>query len=1092
VNPVKQSFDALRRGLIAVTGMLFLVGMAPATAGAVAPAQPAFKITSTISPTHLIPGDESGKAIYAIRVVNSGAAATDGTPIVISDELPEGVTNNPAGGGLISTITLSDPAQAEYPCEEGAVSKCEYPDVLAPGSVLHVFIPVNVSATAPSPAVNKVTVSGGGVAEASAVESTPVTDEPAAFGFQSIDNYMTDANGSAFTQAGGHPYSYTAHFQLTQEPKGNSRESAPVRNPRVILAKLPKGLVVNPGATEVRCTEAQFEASVQTECPAASAVGLAYPALNLFGFANAGVVGPLYNLEPPPGAAAAFGFAPGGFALFIHIIGSVDASGDYVLTAAAKDIAVFGQISGLDVELWGNPTDPSHDERRGVCAFTTHEICEAEFQDSPLLTAPTACGQPSPFTVEVTPYQEREDVIEGSAPLTDPEGNPISVDGCNKLEFAPTISAQPTTNLADTPSGLDFNLHQDQNTTAEGLSPAAIRDVSVTLPQGMTLNASAANGLDSCSEDQIGYQPRDGKVRFSAAPQSCPDAAKVGSVEVSTPLLDHKLPGAVYVAKPYENPFGSLLAIYLAIEDQESGIVAKLAGKVTPDPQTGQLTARFTESPELPLEDVSLHFFQGPRAALKSPLICGTHTTTSDLTPYSTPEGENATPSDSFQTTVAATGSGACPGSEAEAPNALSFSAGTAAPEAGAFSPFLLRLARADGTQRITGIDTTLPPGLTGKLAGIPYCPEGAIAQAKSREAPNQGAVEQASPSCPAASEVGSITVGAGAGISPLYVSGHAYLAGPYKGAQLSLVTIVPAVAGPFDLGTVVTRVALDVDLYSAQIHAKSDPLPTIIDGIPLDVRSIALRLNRPDFTLNPTSCEATQITGTVTSATGQAAQLKNSFQVGGCKSLAFKPKLALSLEGATRRSGHPALKAVLRFPGKGTSANIARAQVGLPHSEFLDQGNIGTVCTQPQLKARSCPAGSIYGRAKAWTPLLDKPLEGPVYLGAGFGHNLPDLVADLNGQIRVLLHGKVDTTRDNGIRNTFEAVPDAPVSKFVLEMKGGKRRGLLVNSENICRTEQRASVRFSAQNGKVLQLHPRIANSCGKKGRAGKKKGGK
>ena len=461
------------------------------------------------------------------------------------------------------------------------------------------------------------------------------------------------------------------------------------------------------------------------------------------------------------------------------------------------------------------------------------------------------------------------------------------------------------------------------------------------------------------------------------------------------------------------------------------------------------------------------------------------------MTPWSAPEAPSAAPTDSFAIATAAAGSGPCPASEAAAPNSPFFEAGTVTPTAAAYSPFVLRLTRPDGSQGLAGLTATLPQGLVGKLAGIPYCTEAQIALARSREAPELGASELASPACPAASALGTVTVGAGAGPTPLYVEGRAYLAGPYKGAPLSLVISTPAIAGPFDLGEVVVRAALRVDPTTAQIEAVADPLPQIIQGIPLDLRSLAVNLDRPGFTLNPTSCETKQISATATSPSGAAAPLQNRFQVGGCGALGFKPKLKLSLKGSTQRNGHPALRAVVTVPKKGSFANIAKAQVGLPHSEFLDQSNIGAVCTQPQLKADACPKKAIYGRAKAWTPLLDKPLEGPVYLGVGFGHKLPDLVADLNGQIRILLHGKVDTDKQEGIRNTFETVPDAPVSKFILEMKGGKK-GLIVNSTDICKGTHKAEVDFKAQNGKTKSFKAPIATSCGGGGKKTKGKGRK
>jgi hypothetical protein len=574
-------------------------------------------------------------------------------------------------------------------------------------------------------------------------------------------------------------------------------------------------------------------------------------------------------------------------------------------------------------------------------------------------------------------------------------------------------------------------------------------------------------------------------VRTDANPANCPADAKIGSVEVETPLLDHNLPAALYVAQPYQNPFGSLLAVYLTVHDEQTGVVSKLAGKVEADPQTGQLTTTFKDNPELPIEDVKLKVFGGPRAALKTPLACGTHTIASEIVPWSTPEGANANLTDSFQTSVAAAGSGACPGSEAQAPNAPGFSAGTIAPAAGAYSPFVLKLSREDGSQRLTGIDATLPKGLLAKLAGVSYCSEAQINQAKAREVPRQGALEQSSPSCPASSEVGSVVVGAGAGILPFYATGHAYLAGPYKGAPLSLVVITPAVAGPFDLGSVVVRSALYVNPETAQAHAVSDSLPSIIQGIPLDIRSIALKLDRPDFTLNPTSCDPMAILGSAATLAGQSAALRSPFQVGGCSALGFKPKLRISLKGATKRTGHPALTGVVTYP-KGNYANIASVQVTLPHSAFLDQAHIKTICTRVQFAADQCPPGAIYGFARATTPLLDQPLEGPVYLRSS-SHKLPDLVLALHGQIDADLVGRVDTGKGKGIRTTFEAVPDAPVSRFVLEMKGGKK-GLLINSENICRKPQKAIADFVAQNGKVLDTTPTIANGCKHKAKKHKK----
>jgi hypothetical protein len=896
----------------------------------------------------------------------------------------------------------------------------------------------------------------------------------AAFGLKEFTVTATNSEGTADFQAGSHP-DYTLSFAMNLDA-----EEEPEEELRDLIVNLPPGFVGNPTVVP-RCTGEQFEGAVPN-CPPDTQIGVAHIRLAFIG----PIAGPVYNLTPPYGVPASLGFSVIGYNSFQEA--SLRSDGDFGLDVSDITIPTGVYIQSISEKIWGVPADPAHDSERGQCLYTGDSCPSNVTPAVPYFSLPTSCGEPLETTLSVDSL-ENPGVFDTKTFLSAEEGGePAGLSGCNHVEFKPAISSQPTTNLSDSPSGLDFTLHQPQNQDPEGLSTAHLKDVTVTLPEGMAINPSAANGLAACSEAQVGYAPKGGEIHFTENPQSCPNASKLGSVEVKTPLLNHKLPGAVYLAKPYANPFGSFMAIYLAVEDEDTGINAKLAGKVVPDPNTGQLTTTFTENPQLPVEDFELHFFGGPRAALKTPLACGKYTTASTMVPWSTPEGETTHPSDSFQTSVAAGGSGACPQAEAQAPNKPTFTAGTVAPQAGAYSPFVLKIVRGDGSQRLKAIDTTLPKGLSARLAGVPYCPESAIAQARSREAPNQGVVEQSNPSCPSASEVGTVTVGAGAGITPYYATGHAYLAGPYKGAPLSLAIITPAVAGPFDLGAVLVRTALYIDPETAKATAVSDPAPQVIQGIPLDVRSIALNLSRPSFSLNPTSCDPMQVLGSATSALGSIASLANPFQVGGCKALKFAPKLALSLKGGTKRGQHPALKAVVTYPKNSGYANIASAQVTLPHSAFIENSHFKTICTRVQFAADACPKGAIYGYAKAFTPLLDKPLSGPVYLRSS-SHELPDLVADLQGQVNVVVAGRVDTGKNGGIRNTFEATPDAPVSKFVLEMQGAKK-GLLVNSENICRKPQRALASFSAQNGKAFEAKPLVKNDCKKKARKGRKGG--
>jgi hypothetical protein len=604
---------------------------------------------------------------------------------------------------------------------------------------------------------------------------------------------------------------------------------------------------------------------------------------------------------------------------------------------------------------------------------------------------------------------------------------------------------------------------------------AHLRDATVTLPAGLAVNPSAAAGRSGCSPAQIGLG--------TDAPVQCPDASKVGTVTVKTPLLDHPAQGSVYLAQQLQNPVNSLLALYIVVDDPQSGVIVKLAGKVEPDPVSGRLRTIVKQNPQLPFEDFEFNFFGGPRASLTTPQLCGTYTTATELVPWSAPEGPTATPSDSF-TVTQAPGGGPCAQSEAQLPHAPAFEAGVAEPLAGAYTPFVLKMSRANGSQRLSGLNTTLPPGVAANFSGIPECSDAQIAAAGARTAPGQGALERQSPSCPPGSALGTVNVGAGSG-SPLYVQGQVYLAGPYKGAPFSLAIVTPAVAGPFDLGVVVVRAALYVDPETGQGTVRSDPLPRILQGIPLDVRSVAVKIDRSAYVLNPTSCEAKTVSAEAISTTGAVAQLQNRFQVGGCGALAYTPKLALTMKGATRRSGHPALKAVLTQPSG--QANSRRTVVILPPTTFIDQNHIANPCTRPQFAAGNCPPASVLGSVRVFTPLFDNPLEGKVYFRANGGErDLPDAVVDLNGRVHVIAVGFVDAVTKKGsessrVRTTFASLPDAPIAKAVFSFNGGKK-GVFVNSANICKVPNIATVKMVAHNNRTQHSEQRIGTSCKKK----------
>ncbi len=1073
--------------------------------------KPAWRLAMVPVPSNLTPGEEANILVTATNV-GAGVAEEKlpaNEPVELEVTLPPAVVPQKSGTGG----KVGDPKSGGLNCTVTPPTvSCETKGPLHPGYWLRALIAVDVSGPE-APLEAKASVSGGGAGEV--VDTTaplPVTPTTAEFDFlegpSGLGVLLSNADGSATSLAGTHPDQLSLNFGLPVEvPKGERLTSAG-GHLHELQIELPRGFVINPAATPVLCTEAQLEAAGDRGCPRDSQVGVVNVMTKLGGPEI--TTDPLYNMVPPAGTAAALGFDAVGAGIYVHVTGSVRSDGDYGITGTVGDVLAFpnNPVLGGQSQIWGDPTGESHDQIRSRKCSKDGGSCPA---DEPLVTAaismPSQCTGPLEIRALADSWEEMGVFHERSVETADVGGTPVGVSGCEKLDFKPTIKAQPSTNVADSPAALDFNLHQPQEVELKGAATANLKDAAVTLPPGLVVNPAAAGGQGVCTNEQIGLMTAVGAapIHFSKVPAQCPDNAKVGSFEATTPLLaqidetthkiqrdsqGHAIPrpvlGSVYLAEPFQNAFGSLLAIYFAVDDEKSGTVAKFAAEVRADPQTGQLTNVLSEGPELPLEDVRIRTFEGARASLRTPATCGTHTTTTELVPWSAPQGPGAQPADSFA--IASTpGGGECPTAAGSEPNQPTFKAGTLSQQAGAYTPFTMKLSREDGSQPIGGLEVKLPKGLLAKVAGVPYCSEAQIAQARSRSNANEGAIEQANPSCPAASAIGTIDAAAGAGPSDtlVHVPGKVYLAGPYKGAPISFVTIVPAVSGPFDLGTVVVRAAAYIDPEAATARAVTDPLPSILYGIPLDLRAASLLIDRDQFTLNPTNCESKTILATTTSVFGKTASLSAPFGVGGCADLAYKPKLSFKLKGQSKRTGHPALTSTVTFPPGG--ANTASAAVTLPRSEFLDQAHIGTVCTRVQFAAKQCPAASIYGEAMAITPLLDDPVKGPVYLRSS-SHELPDVVFDLHGQVDAVVSARVDSV-NGGIRFTFEDTPDVPVSKLVVKARGAKK-GLLINSANLCKLKPaatRATVKLAAQNGRRVELRPVVKSDC--KGKAKHKK---
>jgi hypothetical protein len=902
----------------------------------------------------------------------------------------------------------------------------------------------------------------------------------AEFGFSDLSVTFEDESGAPVTEAeaGAHPFAMTTAFDFNVKIVPDAAKNPnpphelidgelPDEELKDLTAYQERGLIGSQVAVPpCKLTDFADRSESYPACSDKSAVGYVSVKANF----DANPVGvpldkawhvPLYSLEPAPGAAATFGFIPGNVPIVFNVV--VSEKDPHNLIVQLPDGPQALLIYGSEVTIWGNPASSAHDELRGKCvgepAVATTEpvskgFCPVTLPEVPLLTLPRSCKGPLQSVFEITSWQGGFDEgIADSGEATD----------CGSLEFDPEASADPETSAASTPTGLDFGIDVED----EGLTDPAKRAkadvaaVTATLPAGVTANPSAAEGQGVCTEAQFGIA--------SLSQRGCPGDSKLGTVQVASPLLEKELEGSIYLAEPHKNPFGSLLATYLVIRNEEYGIFVKQAGEIHADRQTGQLTTRFEDLPELPFSSLRVKFRQGPRAPLATPPRCGTYTTETLFTPSS--GNAPVRSSSSFDVTSGPDGS-PCPTSTPFHP---AFLAGSLSNTAGSYSPFYLRLTRSDGEGQITRIDAVLPPGVVGKLAGLGRCSDAEIGTAQSKT----GKAELASPSCPSSSRVGRILAGAGVGPSLTHVPGSLYLAGPYGGHPLSVVAIVPAVAGPFDLGTVVVRSGLDLDPTTAQVvvDGTAAPIPKILEGIPLQLRDLELIVDRPEFTLNPTSCDEEQATATLFSDTLSAA-LAQRYQAADCSALGFKPKLTLTLKGQMKRSGNPALRSTL-VPRPG-NANIGAATVILPPSEFISNAHINSPCTRVQFNANQCPPTSVLGTARAFSPLLDQPLEGPVYFRSNGGEReLPDIVADLHGQFRIILVGFVDS-RKGRLRTRFLSVPDAPVSKFELSLFGGKR-GLLENSRNLCASSGKLHTELDliGQNGKRHDTQPVLKTSC-------------
>jgi hypothetical protein len=916
--------------------------------------------------------------------------------------------------------------------------------------------------------------------------------------------------GGPETRSGAHPYRLDFNVNLNQGGEFEGQPGAVFADGdlRDLHLTAPPGLILNPAVAE-RCTleqfhtprQSPFEASRSGEsCPVRTQAGTLELKSSLGGGQTRRFG--LFNLTPGPGIPAQLGAAPFGAPLVFDVGLRPNPDGTYVLSLDAQNVPQRLELYGLNVSLWGTPFAASHDAERGNClneAEPAFPWCKASvgepatFPPKAFLTLPTACSGPLFFSASADSWQQPAQVST-SALNRNSLGQPAEM-SCKGLVFTPKPVGQLNDTKASSPSGYEFRLSEDLSnlTDPNQFSHPQVKEAIVSLPPGVSVNPSVGAGLGTCSPGQYAAE-----TATSHQGEGCPNASKLGDFEVVSPLFEGRFEGAVYLAAPFDNPFDNLVTVYLVARLPERGLLVKLAGKVTPDPASGNLLADFDGLPQLPYTDLDLTFRTGQRAFLITPPGCGPATTSTAMTPWALAftgsGGATASPfaPTTIQTSTQITsgiGGGPCP--SGPPPFAPSVLAGGVNSNVNSYTPYFIHIARQDTEQEITSYSLVLPEGITGKLAGIPFCPDSSIEAARHKS----GVSEEQGPSCPAASEVGHVQTGYGVGDSLTYTTGHVYLAGPYNNQPLSLVVINPATVGPFDLGVVVIRSAFSVNQHTAQLQidrSASDRIPHILGGIPLHLRDVRLYMDRYQFTHNPSSCAAGNLVSTLTGAGADfsseaddsSSTSQRHFQLLNCRTLGFKPKLGIKLQGPTRRGAYPQLTATFQSRGQGDT-NLAEIKVSLPRTEFLAQSHIKGICSKAQFAKEQCPPDSAYGQATAITPLFDDPLKGNVYLRSSAA-KLPDLVADLHsGAVRIVLEGKILPTKQGGIQAYFEGLPDEPVDRFVMKLNGGGR-GLLQNSADICKVPPEATVKALGQTNLGASFTSVLRGQCGgqKKGR--------
>jgi hypothetical protein len=1052
--------------LSAFVATLALALVAAAQAKAATAPAPHWVAIVQAAPTDFHPGD--GNDFYEVIAVNDGGTPTT-EPITVTATLPAGVRGVEVNEkeihafaeitGVQNTLTQEFTSPCTEATEEGVLTvTCTTLSAVPVGRSIVVNINVRVSESASGTLLGSATVAGGGAAEsATATIRTPIIPASQVIPFgESLASEATNAFG-VDTQAGSHPFAFTALLDFnvgsvdaTEKCNENITPSCAGVNAQAkdVEVNLPPGLVGNPTAVPY-CTQAQFETRGFDGCPADSQVGSMY--LYFYGAGTAVQYAPVYNIEPPAGQPAELGFSVSTLA-HISMYFHVRSDKDYGLTAYIPDINQFDPVRIAALSIWGVPSDKAHDTLR----LSEIEKCDKVpvgcpskvLSPKPFLTMPTACTGPLSLVAAGDSWQEEPK----AAPYPQlGEASISGMTGCEALQFHPSIDAGVDTHQAGAPAGYRIGVKVPQNEGVEGLATPDVRNVEVTLPEGVAVSPSAANGLSACSEALFGLKAR--------SKGHCPNASKVGSVKIVTPLLSTPVSGALYIGEPECSPCSPAQAeagqmVHLLLEAEGSGVVIKLSGHTKINQNTGRLTAVFTENPQLPFSELTVSLTQGPGAPVVNPAACAPAVATASIKPWSSTTASNvAAPPIPIE---GCTAPGFAPG----------FRAGdTTTSSADAFTGFAVSLSRQDGEQALGRVSVSTPPGLLGVLKSVEQCAE----------------TQADAGTCSPASQIGTGSITLGAGSLPLTIGGsRVYLTGPYAGKPFGLSIVTPAQAGPFVLGgntgqgTEVVRASIAVDPHTAALTVTSDPLPQALDGIPLNIRTININIDRERFMFNPTNCKAMSVAGTVASTTQTTAKIAFPFQSTNCRALAFKPKFTVITQGKTsKRNGASLHVKVVSGAGQ---ANIAQVKVKLPIALPSRISTLQKACLDSVFEANpaSCSAESVVGKATAVTPLLKNPLTGPAYIVSHAGRSFPDLEIVLQGEgITLVLTGNTDIKK--GITSSsFKAVPDAPISTFDLVLPEGPH-SVLTAFGNLCAKTLNMPTQITAQNGAVIKQTTKI-----------------